>query len=98
MNTKSFLFAFGAGAAIGAGLALLYAPQSGVATRKKLKRSAEDATDYLEDTADYLKEQAEYFAKEAEKLVKTAKGTVNDAVDQAGGLVAGALKSVQNLV
>jgi gas vesicle protein len=98
MNTKNLLFAFGVGAVIGAGFALLYAPQTGVVTRKKLKRSAEDATDYLEDTAEYLKEQAEHFAKEAEKLIKTTKGQVNDAVDHAGGLVSGALKSVQNLV
>ena len=98
MNTKNLIFAFGIGFTVGASVALLYAPQSGASTRKKLKRSAEDASDYLEDTAEYLKEQAERFSTEAEKLVKRARSTVDDTIDQAGGIVAGALKTAQKLV
>ena len=64
MYKRYVFFAFAIGASVGAGFALLYAPQSGAATRKKLKRSAEDASDYLEDTAGYLKEQAERISKE----------------------------------
>jgi gas vesicle protein len=91
-------FAFGIGVSVGAGIALLYAPQSGAATRKKIKRTAEDAGDYLEDTAGYLKEQAEHLASEAQKLVKTAQSTVNDAIEQASGVVSGAIKTAQKLV
>jgi gas vesicle protein len=98
MNTKNILFAFGIGLTVGAGVALLYAPQTGVVTRKKLKRSAEDASDYLEDTAEYLKEQAEHISSEAEKFLKKARSTVDDAVDQAGGIVSGALKTAQKLI
>ena len=91
-------FAFGIGLSVGAGIALLYAPQSGAATRKKIKRTADDASDYLEDTAGYLKEQAEHLASEAQKLVENAKSTVNSAVDQASGIVSGAIKTAQKLV
>ncbi len=91
---RYIFFAFGIGISIGASIALLYAPQSGVATRKKIKRSAQDASDYLEDTAGYLKEQAEYLASEAQKLVENTKS----AVEQAGGIVSGAIKTAQKLV
>ena len=98
MNMKNLLFAFGIGLSVGAGVALLFAPQSGAATRKKIKRGAEDAGDYLEDTAEYLKEQAEKLAAEAQALVKKASASVNDSIDQAGDLLADAVKSAQNLV
>ena len=98
ISSKYIFFAFGIGAAIGSGIALLYAPQSGPATRKKLRRSAEDAGDYLEDTAGYLKDQAEKLSKEAIKLAEKAQSTVNTYVDQASGLVSDAVKSAQKLV
>ena len=98
MYKRYIFFAFGIGASVGAGLALLYAPQSGAATRKKIKRSAEDASDYLEDTAGYLKEQAERISKEAQKLAEKAQSSVNAAVDQASGIVSDAIKSAQKLV
>jgi len=96
MSEKGFLIAFGAGAAIGAAVALLYAPQSGVATRKKLRSGIEDAGDYLEDAGDYLKEQAEKLAKEAHKAIKLTKDYADDAVDATGEFVARAAKSVKS--
>ena len=59
MNARWIWFAFGIGASLGAGIALLYAPQTGAKTRKQLGRGLDDAADYLEDVGDYLKEQAE---------------------------------------
>ena len=98
MTVKHVALALGIGASIGAAVALLYAPQSGAVTRKKLKRSAEDAVDYLEDAAGYLKEQAETLSKEAQKLAKRSKSQVDEIVDQAGDLVASAVKSAKALV
>ena len=46
-NTGSTLLALITGAAIGAGLGLLYAPDSGDNTRKKLKSDAQEAQDRL---------------------------------------------------
>jgi gas vesicle protein len=95
MNGKSFWIVFGTGVAIGAGVALLYAPQSGVATRKKLRNGIEDAEEYLEDAGDYLKDQAEKLSKEAQKVLKMTREYANDTVDSAGDFLAGAAKSVK---
>ena len=43
-NTGSTLLALVTGAAIGAGIGLLYAPDKGEKTRKKLKKDALDAS------------------------------------------------------
>ena len=76
MSAKNYWFAFGIGVTAGAAIALLYAPQTGVKTRKQLRKGVEDAGDYLEDAANYLKEQAERLSKEAEKAVKRTRGHV----------------------
>ena len=47
------------GAGIGAGLALLFAPQSGKDTRKYIARRAEEGKDYVASTGRELLKQAE---------------------------------------
>ncbi len=59
MRSKSVWIAFAIGVAAGAAVALLYAPQSGVRTRRKLKKGLDEGVVYLEEAAEYLKEQAE---------------------------------------
>jgi gas vesicle protein len=98
MSAKNYWFAFGIGVTAGAAIALLYAPQTGTKTRKQLRKGVEDAGDYLEDAANYLKEQAERLSKEAEKTIKRTRGQVESAVDKAGDVVQGAIKSAQSLV
>ncbi len=98
MSARGILIAFGLGIAAGATVALLYAPDTGVKTRKKIKRNIDDGVDYLEDAAAYLKEQAEYLSKEAEKAIKRTKGQVEEVVDKAADVVSGAVKSAQSLM
>jgi gas vesicle protein len=98
MSAKNYWFAFGVGVTAGATIALLYAPQKGVVTRKRLRRSVDDAGDYLEDAADYLKEQAERLSKEAETIIKRTRSQVESAVDTASSSVAGAVKSAKSLL
>jgi gas vesicle protein len=98
MSAKNYWFAFGIGVSAGAAIALLYAPQTGVKTRKQLRKGVEEAGDYLEDAANYLKEQAERLSKEADKAIKRTKGQVDFAVDKAGDVVNSAVKTVQSLV
>jgi gas vesicle protein len=98
MSARSYWFAFAIGVTAGASIALLYAPQTGVKTRKQLRKGVEDASDYLEDAANYLKEQAERLSKEAEKAVKRTRSQVESAVDKAGDVVQSAVKSAQSLV
>ncbi len=81
------------GLGIGALSALLFAPQSGKATRKQLRRKYEDALDTVEDWTeqagdmwdkgkDYAKDAkergAEYVSKAADKVAPMAKALRRD--------------------
>ncbi|MEN2994279.1 MAG: YtxH domain-containing protein [Thermodesulfovibrio sp.] len=60
-SVKALLLSFLLGGFVGAGLALLLAPQSGKDTRAKIKETAED-----------VKEKAESYIREAkEKIIST---------------------------
>ncbi|MBC7962549.1 MAG: YtxH domain-containing protein [Steroidobacteraceae bacterium] len=61
VSAGTVLASFVAGAAIGAGLALLYAPKSG-------REMRENIADLTEDAVDKIKE----YAKEAQEKIKTA--------------------------
>jgi len=98
MSAKNYWFAFGIGVTAGAAIALLYAPQTGVRTRRQLRKGVEDASDYLEDAANYLKEQAERLSKETEKAIKRTRSQVGNAVDKASDIAQSAVKSAQSLV
>lgn len=95
MRHKEFWIALGVGAAVGGVAALLYAPQSGTATRKKLKRGLEDLGDSLEDAGEYLKDQAEKLGKEAQRLIDAGKDQFEDAVDLATGVAKSANKAAK---
>ncbi len=98
MREKSCWLAFTIGVAAGASVALLYAPQSGAKTRKRLRRGMEDAGDYLEDAGDYLKAQAESLASEAQKLIKRTRSHADAVVDVAGDFVSDTMKSARDLL
>jgi gas vesicle protein len=109
MSTKNYWLAFGIGVSAGAAVALLYAPQSGVRTRRKLRKSVGEAGDYLQDAGDYLKSQAERFSEEAQDAVKRARvqavhlvdragDQASDVVDSVSGVVQSAVKSAKALV
>ena len=64
------------GAAVGAGIALLYAPCSGKETRKMLARQAKD----LKDRAESAMEDAKEFISNRRADVKEALETGRDAI------------------
>jgi gas vesicle protein len=97
MRNKEFWIALGVGAAIGGVAALLYAPQTGTVTRKKLKRGLEDLGETLEDAGEYLKDQAEKLGKEAQKLIDASKDQFDDAIDAATGVVKSANKAARSV-
>jgi gas vesicle protein len=76
---------FLAGAAVGAGLALLYAPQSGAETRKKIKETsekvAEDIKVNYEKISDEAKKSIEQVKQTAEKAIENVKTFVDKAKD-----------------
>lgn len=98
MSAKGIWFAFGLGVTAGAAIALLNAPQTGVKTRRQLKKNIDDGVDYLEDAAEYLKEQADYLSKEAQKTIKKSKGQVEEALDKVTDVATGAVKNVQSML
>lgn len=87
MSAVKFWTVFAIGVAAGAAVALTYAPQSGVKTRRKLRRG-------LEDAGDYLKNAAETVSGHTEKYVKRGKGIVDDVVDTASSAYSAARKVV----
>jgi len=97
MNNRYIWFAFGIGAAIGSGLALLYAPQSGVKTRKQLRKGIDEAADYVEDAGDYLKEQAERLSTEAQKVIKQTSEKASGYADSAVSFSNSAAKAVSSM-
>lgn len=80
---KKFWLGLAFGAVVGGVAALLYAPQAGRSTRRKVKRSMEDVGDSLLQAAEYMKEQAEKLSKEANKLAGSGREQLDEAVDAA---------------
>ena len=61
-----------AGAAVGAGVALLYAPRSGEDTRKYLRKKAEQAKDKVVEAGEGLADQGRALCNKGARLVEGA--------------------------
>ncbi len=89
-NTTKFVW-FIAGAAIGASIALLYAPASGVETRRRLKKSAEEGrTKIVDGSKEFidrgrdLYEKGKKIADEAADLFERGRQVVQNASSFSG--------------
>ncbi len=56
-NTSRIILGFVAGAAVGAALGILFAPDKGVETRKKLKQKIADLEDRIKEDIQALEEK-----------------------------------------
>lgn len=72
-------FAFVTGAAVGAAVALLLAPEKGEVTRRKIRNAVEDGVDCVTDTARDLGKQAKASVEKIKKEAKEAIDEVNKA-------------------
>jgi gas vesicle protein len=63
-----------AGALVGAGVALLYAPQSGRRTRKDVKRFARTTADRLDDLQTDIRDQARNWVEDMSEAIKDGVG------------------------
>lgn len=72
---------FLAGVLLGGGLALLFAPQSGEATRRMLRRRARDLRDLAEDGIEELGERFDEGRERVRDEAERVKDAVRDRVD-----------------
>lgn len=85
MRTIEKVLWFVAGASIGAGVALLYAPQSGKATRKLIRKTANDTKDSLVETSGRIKDSV---TEAGESIRATGRDLYRKGADVASGAVA----------
>lgn len=82
MSSKDTILGFMAGAAAGALIGVLYAPEKGEKTRKNIKkkgsRYAEDVKDGMNDFMDDIKERLDGIKKEASDTAKEARDKVDE--------------------
>ena len=79
-NTGNTLLALLTGAAIGAGVGLLYAPDRGEKTRKKLKKNADKAR---KEFSKKVKETTDDLSVQAKKAKATFEERLNDTLNSA---------------
>jgi gas vesicle protein len=82
VSAGTVLVSFVAGAAIGAGLALLYAPKSG-------REMRESIVDLTEDAVDKIKE----YAKEAQEKIKSAVEDGKETFGEKKSILASAIEA-----
>jgi len=83
MSSIKIWAAFAVGVAAGACVALLYAPQSGEATRRQIRETAEGAEKYVRDAAGKVRDKAEDLHERAHDYVKRGRDVVDDLVESA---------------
>ncbi|MGQ9635990.1 MAG: YtxH domain-containing protein [Bryobacteraceae bacterium] len=71
-DNGSKLIWFLTGAAIGAAIALLYAPQTGAQTRKYLRKKTEEGKEALADTGKELLEKSKEYYEKGRQLAEEA--------------------------
>ncbi|MBI5894445.1 MAG: YtxH domain-containing protein [Deltaproteobacteria bacterium] len=69
------------GGVIGAGIALLYAPQTGEETRKKLKETADKLRDQFKEKGDTVSEYASEGVQKVRQFVEEKKADVTAAYE-----------------
>lgn len=80
-SSGSMFLSFLLGGVVGAGLALLLAPQSGSETRKKILELAEDVKDKATGYVDQAKETVTSYVDKGKGLYEEKRSLVTSAID-----------------
>ena len=80
-STGSIILAFFIGGLVGAGVALLIAPQSGKETRQKIKELADDAKEKATQYAEEVKSKVTSTVGKGKELVEEKKSLITTAVE-----------------
>ena len=92
MNAVKFWAVFAVGVAAGAAVALIYAPQSGARTRRQIKRTFNDASDYLRDASETISEHAEKVIRRGQDVWDEVADSADSAAKAAGKAVGRSVK------
>ncbi len=80
-NSGSMLLSFLFGGIVGAGLALLFAPQSGRETRQRIRDFADDVREKTTDYIDDAKSKVTSFVDDGKGFYEEKKSLIKSAVD-----------------
>lgn len=80
MCAGRYCMVFALGAAAGAAVALIFAPQAGEKTRRQLKRNFRDASGYVRDVGQDVGKQANRAYKGAKDALEDAASRMTDCV------------------
>jgi gas vesicle protein len=80
-SSGSMLVSFLLGGIVGAGLALLLAPQSGEETRKKIRDFADDVKDRTTDYVEKTKDKISSYVDDGKGLYEQKKSIVKSAIE-----------------
>lgn len=97
MKKSNVVFGVLAGAAIGALLGVLFAPDKGDNTRKKIYRKGEDMVGDLKEKAHALTERANELSRKANILMEKVNSSVDHARHEANALAETAKKKFSDL-
>ncbi len=92
MSSKSAVIPFLVGAGAGAALALLFAPQSGAATRARIQDGVDEAGSQLGEAGEYLRRQAERLNSETQVAIERGRKQVEGVLTHAAKTVTSTLK------
>lgn len=81
VSTSTVLVSFLAGAALGAGLAMLYAPKNGKEIRDQIADLADDAADKIKEYAKEAQEKIKATIEEGKDVVSEKKSILASALD-----------------
>ena len=81
MGAGTVILSFLAGAAVGAGLALLYAPKSGRELREQISDLAEDAVDKIKEYTKEAQDKVKSTFEEGKDLLKEKKSIITTAIE-----------------
>jgi gas vesicle protein len=80
-NLDGVVLGLAIGIGIGLGLGILYAPNSGIKTRKALAKSANRSIGQFKDTVDDIRSSASTLMDKGKQAMDEHRETVSDAID-----------------
>ncbi|GFO56237.1 hypothetical protein GMSM_32440 [Geomonas sp. Red276] len=81
IGTGTMLLSFLAGAAVGVGAALLFAPKTGEEMRGKIRDLADDAVDKIKDYANEAQEKIRATYEDGKDMVLEKKNIITSAIE-----------------